>query len=89
MTYLILFAAIVLVLAWNFIPAFRKKIRGLSTVFEALLGAGLTFFGVLSDVVADLKGQGVLPDNVEMYVPYVIIGYIILKRIQTTTAVGK
>lgn len=85
---IILILAVILVLAWNFYPPFRKKLRGYSTILEGLLGTLMTYFGVFTDAIQEARSLGYLPENIEQYAPLIIFAWVILKRVQTKTAVG-
>lgn len=83
---LIVFAA---VLAWNTIPILRKKLQGWSTILETMIGGVLYAFGVLGDAVQEAQKLGYIPSQWVGYVPYVLMAYLIIKRAQTKTPVGK
>jgi len=78
-----------IILAWNFYPPFRSKMRGLSTVIEAVIGGSLYYFGILSDALQEAQASGIVPDNWAHYVPFVLLTWVILKRFQTTTRIGE
>jgi len=76
-------------LVWNFVPAVRKKVAGWSTVIEAVLGGALYYFGILSDAIQEAQKAGYIPSQWLGYVPYVLMAYVLVKRIQTKAPVGK
>lgn len=86
---IIIVVAVIAALAWNFIPAVREKMRGLSTVIETIGALSLTASGVIGEAIFDLKAQGMIPANIEIYVPWIIAAYFIAKRFQTKTAIGQ
>lgn len=84
MIWLIACLIVVLVVAWNFYPPFREKVRGWSTIMEAVLITGLyyaDFFVVLLD---DLQAQGLVPPQFDNAIPVIMGAYVILKRIQSS-----
>ena len=85
---LIVIAACALVLAWNFIPSFRERMRGWSTIVESTLGVILYYFGLFSDALTEAQQSGYIPENWVQYVPFVLLAWIVLKRFQTTTPLG-
>lgn len=84
----ILVLAILVVLAWNFYPPLRKKLKGYSTIAEGLLGTLMTYFGVFADAIKEAQDSGYLPENIMQYAPLIIFAWIIIKRVQTKTPVG-
>lgn len=82
---LLVFASVI---AWNVYPPFRKRLRGWSTIIEGTLGTVLTYFGVFADALQEAKNLGYLPENIETYLPTIILVWVILKRLQTNTPVG-
>ncbi len=81
-------AILVLVLAWNFIPAFREKMRGYSTIMETLAGASLYYSGILAEAANQLVADGILPADYKHWTPAIVFAYLVIKRMQTTTPVG-
>lgn len=79
------------VLAWNFIPAVREKMRGWSTVIEAVSAA--------SFVAADAAVQAfqmesefwssVVPEGAWQYVSIGLALWFIFKRAITSTGLGE
>ena len=86
-----LIAVCVVILAWNFYPPFRVKLRGLSTIFEGVLATAMHYFGVFAGAMEDVQNSGYLPENwtFTQYIPFIILTWIIVKRIQTSTGVGE
>lgn len=80
--------AIAAALAWNLIPALRAKLKGWSTLLETALGGALYAAGVLGDAIQEAQKLGYIPSQWLGYVPYVLMAYLILKRVQTKTPVG-
>lgn len=89
MVYIILAAVLVLVLAWNFYPPFRAKMRGFSTIAEAAIGAALAYFGVFAEAIREAELGGFLPDNLQQWAPFVLLAWVVAKRVQTKTAIGQ
>lgn len=77
-----------LVLAWNFYTPFREKMRGYSTIAEGILGTVMYYFGVFSEALEEAQASGYIPDNWIQYVPFVMLAWIVIKRVQTKTPVG-
>lgn len=83
-------------LAWNFVPAAREKMRGYSTMVEGLGAALIGYASYAADwygaLVESLEGspyREYLPDNLATYVPLAIVIWAVIKRIQTTSPLGK
>lgn len=91
MSTTILIIALGLVLAWNFIPAAREKMRGWSTILEGLMATVFTYFGNFAEAIQEAERFGYLPENVnvERTVPLILFAWLVLKRFQTSTPVGK
>lgn len=92
MTALFIFVvalAVIAVLAWNFYPPFREKLKGWSTIIEAILGGGIYYFGVATDALQEAQKAGYIPSQWLGYLPYVFFAWMILKRVTTSTPVGK
>jgi hypothetical protein len=87
MIWAILIIVVALVLAWNFIPAFRARIKGFSTILEGILGTILYYFGVFGEAIQDMSDSGYIPEDWQQFVPFVILGWIVIKRFQTKTPV--
>lgn len=80
---------LIMVLAWNFVPFIREKMRGTSTIIEVIL-AGVTYYGgLIYDVIQEAQSAGYLPAGFEAYVPMFFFGWMIFKRVTTRTAVGE
>lgn len=77
-----------LIIAWNTVPSFREKMKGWSTVLEAVLATAVYWYGQVSDALVEAQHAGYLPSQWVGYLPYVIMVWMILKRLQTTTPVG-
>ena len=79
-----------IILAWNFYPPFRAKMRGLSTIVEGVLGTALHYFGVFAGAMEDVQNSGYLPEDwtFTQYIPFIILAWIVVKRVQTTSKVG-
>lgn len=78
-----------LVLAWNFIPAFRERMRGLTTVAEGAIAAVTPFVGELIDAFQDTDWKGFIPNGYWPYILAGLAGWFIFKRLVTRTPVGK
>jgi len=85
----ILLAVVALVLAWNFVPSLREKMKGYSTIVEGTLGTIFTSFGVFGEALEEANVAGYIPDNWSSYVPFILLGWIVVKRFQTKTPVGE
>ena len=88
LVYIILIAALGLVLAWNFIPAVRAKFKGMTTILEVIMGTVLYYANVFGAAVTDMKASGLVPAELEGWLPYILAGYIVVKRLVTSTPVG-
>ena len=86
---IIIILALAAVGVWNFVPAVRDKIRGWSTIAEAVLGGVLYYFGIVSEALQEGAKAGYIPSQWVSYVPIVLLAWMILKRVQTKTPVGK
>lgn len=82
-----------LFLVWNFVPSVRTYMHGKSTLVETIITGALYYTGLLGEAIKE--GIGVaqdagypIPDNLAIYVPPLIILYIIAKRLQTKTPVS-
>lgn len=83
---LLIFA--IMMVAWNFVPAFRLWLRGKSTILETVIGTALYYTGVIGEAFQQLVADGYVPEDWKSYVPFVIAAYYIAKRIQTKDPVG-
>lgn len=88
MIYVALGVVLALVVAWNVIPQFRDRLRGWSTILEGALGTVLVYADVLGGALEEAQNSGYVPDNWQTFVPALILGWIVLKRFQTSTPVG-
>jgi hypothetical protein len=77
------------VLVWNFYPPARQAMRGVTTFAEAGLGFVMTMFGMFTDVIKEAEAAGAIPSNWVQYVPFVLLAWIVIKRLQTKTPAGK
>jgi len=77
------------VLAWNFYPPLREKLRGWTTVLDGLLTGAIWVFGQVSDALQEAQKAGYIPSQIVSYVPIVILLWFVLKRVTTKTPVGK
>lgn len=85
----IVLLAIAAAIAWNVIPNLRKKVAGWSTVLETALGGLLYAAGILGDAIQEAQKLGYIPSQWLGYIPYVLMAYLLIKRVQTKTPVGK
>jgi hypothetical protein len=90
----LLFVCTIVVLAivvalWTFLPAFRDRMKGYSTVAEGFIGIGLGLFGQFAGAIQDAQAAGYIPPALVTYVPFIICLWFILKRFGTDTAVGQ
>lgn len=81
--------AIAAAIAWNVVPILRAKVKGWSTVLETALGGVLYGAGVVGDAIQEAQRLGYIPSQWLGYVPYVLMAYLLVKRLQTNTPVGK
>lgn len=86
---LICLAALAVIIVWNFVPRVREKLRGWTTVLEGVLAAGVYWFGQISDGLREAQQAGYLPSGWVQYIPYVLLVWMILKRLTTTSPAGK
>jgi len=87
---LLVMAAGAAVLAWNFVPSARERMRGWSTMWEA---AFMAAFPVASEFVDAFKAEqvfwaGYLPDNVWKWVVPAMALWFMFKRVKTNTGWG-
>ncbi len=75
-------------LAWNTVPILRKKLQGWSTLLETALGGLLYAAGVIGDAIQEAQKLGYIPSQWIGYIPYVLMAYLVIKRMQTKTPVG-
>lgn len=75
--------------AWNFLPDVRKQMRGWSTMIEASAGSLLVAAGTFADALHDLITSGYLPEWAAGQQWIIVLAWILLKRKQTTTPLGK
>lgn len=85
----ICFLAVVLVLAWNFVPGIREKFKGWTTILEGSLAAFLYLFDQVSQGLQEAMKAGWVPKELITYLPLIFFAWVILKRFQTKTPVGK
>lgn len=74
--------------AWNTVPILRKKVAGWSTLLETALGGILYAAGILGDAIQEAQKLGYIPSQWVGYIPYVLMAYLVIKRLQTKTPVG-
>jgi len=75
-------------IAWNTVPVLRKKLQGWSTLLETALGGLLYAAGVVGDAIQEAQKLGYVPSQWVGYIPYVLMAYLVIKRMQTKTPVG-
>lgn len=75
-------------IAWNTVPVLRKKLQGWSTLLETALGGMLYAAGVVGDAIQEAQKLGYIPSEWVAYIPYVLMAYLVIKRMQTKTPVG-
>jgi hypothetical protein len=85
----IIIAFILLIIFWNTHKKTRQKMKGKSTIVEGLLGTAMVNFGVFAEGLKDAKAQGLIPDGLEDYAPLIIFAWIVVKRAQTKTPMGR
>jgi Mg2+/citrate symporter len=81
--------AIAAVIAWNFVPSIRERMRGWSTVAEGAIGVLLTMAGVFVDALQEAQRLGYLPPWALKYLPAIFFAWMIWKRFITTTPPGR
>jgi hypothetical protein len=89
LAWIIILVVLAAVLAWNFVPAIRDKMRGVSTVAEAGIGGLLYVTNIAGEAIREAQSAGFIPDGIEYWVPYIVLAYIVAKRFQTRSSVGK
>ncbi len=80
--------ALAAVIAWNFVPSIRERLRGWTTVAEAALAGALPFIGNLIDVFDDTNWEMFVPRDAWPYVIGSLAAWFFFKRLVTSTAVG-
>lgn len=86
---IILSIAILAMLAWNFIPAVRDRLRGWSVAAETALGGALYVSGILADGLREAQAAGLLPDKWQAWWPYFLMAYMLYARWKTSTPLGR
>lgn len=84
---LILVVICLVILAWNFYPPLRERLRGWSTIAEGIIGTVLYYFGVFSEAISEAEASGYVPEGWQQYIPFVLLAWIVVKRLQTKTPV--
>lgn len=87
--FILIGLCVAVVLIWNFVPAVRDKLKGWSTVLETLMAGTLYAAGVIGDAIKEAQAAGYIPSQWLGYVPYILMAWVLLKRFQTKTPVGK
>jgi len=80
---------IVAVIVWNVVPGIREKMRGWSTVIEGAAGTAIYYFGGFADALKEGQSMGYVPHDISGYVPMVLLLWLIVKRWQTSTPIGR
>jgi len=83
------FLGLAAVLAWNFIPGVREKLKGWSTLLDTAVVTALYYFGLFTEGLSEAHKLGYIPKDWYVYVPVILAAGIIAKRLLTTTPVGK
>ncbi len=86
---IVLFIAGAGILAWNFIPAIRERLRGLTTVLDGAVVVAMPLIGEAIDVFQSTSWREIIPSQ---YWPWVLSAlglWMIYKRIKTHTPVGE
>lgn len=78
----------IVVALWNFVPSWRDKMRGYSTVAEGVITIVLGIFGQVSGAIQDAQNAGYLPPQLATYVPFVLLAWFIVQRLRTQEPVG-
>ena len=81
--------ALIAVLAWNFVPGIRERLRGWTTLAEAALAAGLPFAGNAIDAFEQTDWKTYIPENAWPYIIAGLAGWFVYKRVVTSTPVGE
>ena len=82
-------ALIVLVILWNLYKPLRARMRGFSTIIEGAIGTLLIYLEVFSEAIQEGQALGFLPDWISQHAAIFVFGWIVLKRIQTSSTVGR
>lgn len=82
-------AVLAAVLAWNFYPPFRERLKGWTTILEAALGGIIYYAGVATEAIQEAQKAGYIPSQWVGYLPYLFLAWMIVKRLQTKGPVGK
>lgn len=80
---------IAIVAMWNFIPSWRAKMKGYSTIAEGVIALAMGVFDKVSGGIQDAQAAGYIPPQLLSYVPIVLLVWFIAKRLVTTTAPGQ
>jgi len=86
---LVIVAALSAVVAWNVLPRWRERMRGLTTVVEGAVGTAIYYFGEFTDAFQEARAAGLLPEGLATMLPLMLFVWIVVKRFQTTTAFGR
>lgn len=76
-------------LLWNFKGSIRRQLKGYSTILETAIAAAIYYFDIAVEGIKEAEVAGYVPDGLAAYLPAVLFGWIIFKRFQTTSPVGK
>lgn len=79
---------VVAVIAWNFVPGIKQKLSGWTTLLEGGLSVLYMVFGAVTGAIQDAQAAGFLPPWLVQYGPWIIIVWLLFKRIRTTEPVG-
>lgn len=78
----------IVVALWNFVPSWRDKMRGYSTVVEGVITIAVGIFGQVSGAIQDAQAAGYIPPNLAAYVPFVLLAWFVVQRLRTQEPVG-
>jgi hypothetical protein len=78
---------VIAAVAWHFIPAIKERVKGWTTILEGIGGTALYYFGAISDAVQEAQKAGYIPSQWLGYVPYILMAWVLVKRLTTTEPV--
>jgi hypothetical protein len=87
--WIILGIIAVLILAWNFIPAFRTRMRGYTTALEGSIFATIPFIGDAIDALSETEWKSFVPEWAWKYCFAAGAFWFVWKRYDTKTRVGE
>ena len=87
--YILLALAVVAVVAWEFVPQLRERMRGWTTIATSAVVAAVPLAGEVLDVLQDTQWREFIPEGAWKWALAAFAGWAIIKRIQTRSPVGR